>query len=77
MPSYHLGQKKVKGLKTFLDRRRRGAEEDEDYDENVRGLLQKMAKVKRERKITHHGDEDIISATGEYFIPLGSPIFIP
>jgi hypothetical protein len=36
----------------------------------VHGLLERMARQKRERKITLH-DGDVISSTGEYFIPLG------
>ena len=46
-------------------------EEDEEDEDHVHGLLQRLALQKRERKITLHDDGDILSATGEYCVPLG------
>ena len=40
-------------------------------EETVHGLLQRMAAQKRDRKITLHGDEETISATGEIVIRWG------
>lgn len=55
-------------------RQPRYVEESSEDEDHVHGLLQRMAAQKRERKITLHDDGDLISGTGEYFVPLeGSP----
>ena len=50
---------------------RRQVTPDEMDEETVHGLLQRMAAQKRDRKITLHGDEETISATGEIVIRWG------